>query len=256
MMKSCFRFCGLIGGLFLSCNVLASQLNIVSTTYSPYNYEVEGEPAGYASEIISAFLDEYNKSSGNEIKTEFLPWARTLHIARNTPNTLIYSIARTPERENQFHWIGRLLPMPVYLFKHKSRKDIKLSERHDSKLWTVGGVLSGAPTLCIEEQGYNVIHKGTDLSVQLKLLARGRIDLLIFDTASIKSSLQELNFSSDDFEPVLFLADCSFDLYVALNIDSDNRVLKRVQRAWQEIKRKGIVNEVRREFESIYQPFM
>lgn len=256
MKKRKVRLIGIILGILFCEIAFANQLKIVSTTYPPYNYELRGEAAGYASQIINGFVSEFNKSSGSETTIEFLPWTRTLHTAKNTPNTLVYSIARTPEREKQFHWIGRLLPMPVYLYKHKSRKDLVLTERHDSKLWHVGGVMSGAPTLCVEKQGYQIIHKTADLSVQLKMLARGRLDLLVFDSASIKSSLAALNFSYEDFEPVLFLPECSFDLYLALNIHSDAGLLKRVQRAWQVITRKGIVNRVRSEFEAEFQPFL
>ena len=230
-------------------------LPIFTTNYVPYNYQdAKGEPDGYSVQIIRALLNNLGKR-GIDNKMEFLPWARAYHMATTQKNALIFSIARTEEREELFHWVGRLLPMPIYLIKHKSRTDIKVNNEANSKLWTVEGVMGGATSSCLKKLGYQVHSSTLDMAYQLEMMAKGRLDLLNVDFPSFEVRAQNAGINATDFEPVLFLDECSYDLYVALSKNSDAKLLKAVTDAWQAIDKAGVVNQVRGAFEQKYQPF-
>ena len=59
----------------------------------------------------SAYLqvEDILRSAGLPCRTEVLPWARSFELARSQPNTLIYSLARLPARENLFIWLAPLI---------------------------------------------------------------------------------------------------------------------------------------------------
>lgn len=242
-------------GAVVSMDNKPNSLSIFTTTYQPYNYQDDaGKPEGYSVQIINALIARLEEQ-GIDSNLEFLPWARTYHMARTQKNALIFSIARTEEREELFHWVGRLLPMPIYLIKHKSRTDIKVNNEVNSKKWFVEGVIGGATTPCLEKLGYQVHTSPLEMSKQLEMMEKGRLDLLNVDFPSFEVRAQNAGINAADFEPVLFLDECSFDLYVALSKNSDEKVLKAVTDAWQAIEKAGLVNQVRDAFEKKYKPF-
>ena len=60
-----------------------------------------------------------------ELKVNWLvaPWSRAYNMALTKPNILLFSIVRTPQREDLFTWIGQLFVMDLYLVSLKSKKD-------------------------------------------------------------------------------------------------------------------------------------
>ncbi|BDX06699.1 hypothetical protein MACH26_22200 [Planctobacterium marinum] len=254
------RFLILFIVVLLSGQLAAQQTNdltVLSTNYQPYNYQNnKREPDGHATKMVQALLTEIRRSSSLAVSDiEFLPWARTYHLAETTPDTLIFSIARTPEREAKFNWIGKLLPMPVYLYKNAGRNDVVFDKLQRNEVWAVAGVNNGAPTNCIEEMGYRVVHKSANYEVQFKMLDKGRVDLMVFDSISFAQEVKRLGYSNQQFAPFLYLPQCSYDLYVALNKDSNSSVVEAVQTAWQTLSDEGALEPFRAAFEETYQPF-
>lgn len=253
------RICLLFSALCCSAILMAqpSNLRVLSTNYAPYNYQnTKGNPDGAATKMVEALLSEYYGAASDDIPDiEFLPWARSYHLAETTPNTLIFSIARTPAREDKFIWIGRLLPMPVYLYKHISREDIQDQGYRNTKMYTVAGVNNGAPTLCVENMGYQILHKSSDYGIQLNMLVNNRVDLMVFDSVSWTQVLREEGYQKEQFEPFVYLSHCSFDLYVALNKSSDPEVIKALSDAWQSTVETSVVKKLRQQFEAKHQPF-
>lgn len=80
------------------------QINIVTEINPPLQIVENRELTGFAVELVQRVLDE------SPIEGEILayPWARAFKMASEIPNTLIFSIRRTPMRETNFHWVGRV----------------------------------------------------------------------------------------------------------------------------------------------------
>ena len=74
-------------------------INVVTENSFPYQYLENFSIEGPASRLVKRVLEE----AGFEYSQTVLPWARAYKYAQTAPNTLIYSIARTPERENNFN---------------------------------------------------------------------------------------------------------------------------------------------------------
>lgn len=254
--KLALMFLGFVG---LFTQVVQADTHTVLTAYTthyePYNFrDGKGKAAGYTVEIVNA-LSERLQEKGVAVHLEFLPWARAFRQATENKNSLIFSIARTRDRESLFYWIGRMLPMPVYLVKHKSRTDIIVNDAEKSKMFTVAGVMGSAPTLCVEKLGYKVHYSTTHHAYHLEMLAKGRVDLMAMDFPSFGALARETGINQADYEPVLFLDECSYDLYLGMGKNSDPGMVQKVMSAWQTIDKKGAVNRVRQSFENKYKPF-
>lgn len=68
------------------------------------------------------------------------PWARAYQMAQDAPNVLIYSIGRNEQREALFKWVGVIAPYDVYLYRLKSRPEVKVLSMNDIRNYRVGAV--------------------------------------------------------------------------------------------------------------------
>ena len=81
------------------------KLKVVTEIIAPFQLQNDnGELTGFSVEIIQALFDEIDLQPNIIV----MPWARAYDVAKNEPNVLIFSIARTPHREPMFHWIGNI----------------------------------------------------------------------------------------------------------------------------------------------------
>lgn len=103
-------------------------LRIVTEELPPYNMTQNGKVTGMSTEVVQAVLKEI----GVEASIQPMPWARAYELALNESNVLIYSIARTPAREQLFQWVGAIAPTQWYIFSLAERP-VKLISLNDAR---------------------------------------------------------------------------------------------------------------------------
>lgn len=78
------------------------HIEVVTEHLPPFQIDTPTKILGFATEIVSTALS----STPYTFKISIYPWARSYNMALNKKNTCIYSMARTPERENKFIWVN------------------------------------------------------------------------------------------------------------------------------------------------------
>ncbi|MGB5746824.1 MAG: transporter substrate-binding domain-containing protein, partial [Desulfobacterales bacterium] len=86
-------------------NGLAQELTIVSEENPPFNFIKDGILTGSSTEIVREIMRRLNLPA----EIQVLTWARGYQLALSRPNVVLFSTARTQEREHLFHWVG-----PIY----------------------------------------------------------------------------------------------------------------------------------------------
>lgn len=120
-----------IGALLLfSGSVLAAKLHVVTELSPPYQTLEQNHIGGSATEKVRKFL----AMSNLDYEIAMYPWARAMLTVQKSPNTLIYSIAKTPSRINNFHWLIKTYQFKPYLVGRKNQKQLQLTELNDAKL--------------------------------------------------------------------------------------------------------------------------
>ena len=140
-------FTGVFALLLLSVSVsgagiIPEDLRIITEVYPPYNYEENGTLKGIAMDLVEEVLDRLGTGIDRD-SFEILPWEEGYAIARNRTNTILFSTARTPGREDQFLWAGPLASDRKLLFM---RADPDSSARADPASLTIA-VVSGNSAL-------------------------------------------------------------------------------------------------------------
>ncbi len=65
------------------------------------------------------FVREIQKRVNNHDPIRMLPGARLIYLSLSSKNFVIFSLSRTPEREEKYHWISLVMRKPLALFGKK-----------------------------------------------------------------------------------------------------------------------------------------
>lgn len=208
----------------------AQALRVFGSDFRPYAFEDGGRVAGTATDRVREILD----AAGETAVIEIYPWARAYRAARATPGALLYPVARTPEREHEFKWLGELIDYDVRLWRLAERRDIVLTTLRDGTGFTIGGLTDDVKTRYLQTQGLEVTLESNE-DILVTMLANARVDLVPADRVSFLDRLQRLGLAADRFVPALALPEISRPLHLAINPDADPGLVARLTAAFSHL---------------------
>jgi len=181
MAGSVSGWCRTLCGLALAAVGLHARaddaLRIVTEEFPPYNMTQNGKITGLATDVLQAVLKEVNMQ-GN---IQSMPWARAYEVAQSSDTVLIYSITRTPARENLFKWIGVVAPADWCLFSLQG-KPIKLSHLDEAKARQVATVNQDVGEQFLVSKGFAIgknLQSSAKYEFNYEKLKLGRVDLWV-----------------------------------------------------------------------------
>lgn len=228
--------------LFLSVCLQAgaTDLLIVTEELPPYNYQEDGIAKGLSTEVVEAVLAE----TGIEAEIAFLPWARSYLMAQNRKNTLIFSMARIPEREDLFEWVGIVCPITTSFFKKAGNDAVEVHSLEDAKKYAIGVTLENVNYLYLESKGFPNLELESQDLLNMRKLAHGRIDLVPFDEASFFYQVRKDGMDPAQFEAIYRVEDLSKYLYMAFSKTSDPELVERFRVALRTIQDNGVYDGI------------
>lgn len=218
------------------------KLTVVGEVFRPFSFEENDEKRGMVTEIVQELLKN-SKIVPN--KWIISPWKNVYKYAKNHNNTLLYTVVKNPEREKLFHWIGPISNRNFCLYKLKSRTDISIKSWEDVKKYSVSSLEDGAGTKEIEGHGIKV-YETRDLKQSFKMLVNRRSDLM----ASMDYALyyfKKYEKQKEDFVKAFTVND-TLKFYIALNINTDPRIVKSLQSSFKLIKSNGKLEEIKSKY--------
>lgn len=216
----------LFGGSPASRAEESPPLRLVTSEYAPYSYSDGGEAKGIAVERARKLLMQAGRSTTIEV----YPWARAYETATRTPNTLLFPLARVPERESLFKWVGEAAPFDVFLFRAAYRSDIAPTTLEDAGTYRIGALLKDVKGVYLASKG--IPHETiADEELGLRMLLHGRLDLLPSDSRALYHRLEKMGIPKDSVVPVLPLTEISRPLYFAFNKDTPDALVEEFRKA-------------------------
>jgi polar amino acid transport system substrate-binding protein len=212
--------------------VFATELNeltYITESSASFNYIRDGKLQGPAVDLLLAA----SLSAGSPVKRENLlvqPWARGFSNAQKGPNTVLFSTIRTPERENDFQWVGPIASESDVLIALKIRK-LTISKPEDMMGYITGAVRDDVGEEILQEVGVpldriTLLSHSTNLGL---MLSAGRIDLWIFGEDGWRETLTSSDLDPADFEIIYRFP--SKHYYFALSSDIEQQLVEKFQQA-------------------------
>ena len=179
---------------------------------------------------------------GVKVNWGFSPWARAYKITLEEENTAVFMTVRNDKRENLFKWVGPLAPRAMWLYRLKERKDIQLKNLDDAQNYLIAGYKNSADTNYMQELGFNV-KVVTGQNLLTRMLVEKRVDLISSLELSMAARLKEQGLTYERVEKATLL-DGRFDYYLAINKQTDDAIINKLQAALDKIKKNGAYKEI------------
>ncbi len=206
-------------------------LRVVTEDTFPIQYVENGEVVGPSTELVRSVLAEANIPYTIEI----LPWARAYNAALTQPNTMIYSLARTEQREELFQWIGSVMRLDYYLVGLDTLKLPQPITIEALKKLRFGAIRDSATEQHLLSLGFENLYSVSKPSQSINMLKLGRIDLFPTNYSSFQFSCLHLKVDCQRIKALYHLDKLSASLYFALSNQSDSELVERIKTAYQKV---------------------
>ena len=206
--------CGLIL-LLLSVGASTAErrqtapLLLVTEDLWPLNYLEDGKLKGTTPPLVKTLMD----GTGLDYHIRVLPWARAYKLAKDQPNVLIFSMHRTPARESQFQWIGRLAPASRLSLFRRTSDPSAITRLSQAKHFSVAAKINDFNYEFLKAQGFTRLHPVASLQQCIRMLLRGRVDLIVGNQQVLHHYMKQM-----DLQPELIteaVSTSSGHLYLA-----------------------------------------
>ena len=211
------------------------------TEDTAYSYLQDGQVGGPASQVVEAMLQ---RAGLNDYSLALYPWARAYDMALQQPNVLIYLIARTPEREPLFKWIGEVTRFEYHFYKLRGQPDIQLHSLADAKHYSIGVLRDDVRHQYLQAEGFTKLVVAAHNRDNFRRLLNRQVQLVPMPERDAMLLSAEAGVDYASLERIYTLDALSSGLYVAYSNATADAIVTRSRAAFDSLKNEGLVTRL------------
>jgi polar amino acid transport system substrate-binding protein len=226
----------------------AEPYQIVTEEWAPYNYEDNGQLTGMSTEVVRAIM----ALTGDDFEIDLLPTMRATYALQNRPNTIMYSMFRTPQREPLYKWVGPIVEESIHPYQVAGAAPPITSLEQLMHAPQITTRHAGLVPQMLESLGFRNLDKSAAESHQLyRMLLAGRTELIVGDTdAGVAYYSRQLGIAPGTLRRVPIELYRS-SLYIAFSRDSDDALVAAWAAALATLRRSGELTRIQRRYERL-----
>ena len=171
------------------------------------------------------------RKAGLEAEFKVFPWARAFKLAQQQQNTLIYPMVRTPEREEQFIWLGKLLSFKISVIVVEPSIS-NLDSLNEVKQLSLGLMRNDYVHQLFQSEGFiegEHYQLSSDLTQLISLLYSGKITAMVADLPLLKVMALALGYSPESLKAIYDLPGQEVDVYLAASKNTSPTLVKKLR---------------------------
>ena len=222
------------------------KMVLLTENFPPFNMAVDDKNFarddgidGISAEIVREMFKR--AKIGYSLSLRF-PWDRLYKLTQEKPNYGLFSTTRTPEREGAFKWVGPL-GKTAWVLAAAPNSGIVLKDLKDAGKYKVGGYKNNAVSQAVESQGVPLIATLRDQE-NVKKLEKGQIDLWATDDPAGRYMAKQEGMGGLR----IVLRFNEGELYLAINKETPDEVVERLQRALDQMRAEGFIDEITKNY--------
>ncbi|MGW8464249.1 substrate-binding periplasmic protein [Pseudomonas sp. CLCA07] len=220
----------------------STDLVLLTENFPPYNMAKNGKNFAQGENIDGIAVDivreMFKRTDITYSLTLRFPWERVYKLALENPGYGAFVMARLPDRERLFKWVGPIGP-DDWIMLAKADSNITLETLDDARKYKIGAYKGDAIAMTLAKQGLKPVVVLRDQDNAKKLVS-GQIDLWATgDPAGRYLARQE---GVSGLKTVLRFN--SAELYLALNKDVPDETVAKLQAALDQLRKEGKVDEI------------
>lgn len=218
------RLRALVGTCLVLCCDLACAHNLkiyCDEDYPVQFFDKQGQLTGMSIEIVK----EIQRRLGVADAIQVVPWARGLDKLDRDPNTMLLTMARTPEREALYQWVGPVVVVEYGLYA-KSSSTLQVRNLDDAKkVGLIGVYRNDIRDQTLTRFGFTNLDRAASNVSSFKKLMIGRIDLVADTRLGAERQAVALGYQASDVKLVFPLFKTY--LYFGVSKSTDHYVVAR-----------------------------
>lgn len=213
------------------------KMVLLTENFPPFNMAEHGKNFARDAQIRGVSADtvrEMFKRAGIDYSlTLRFPWDRIYQQTMTTANHGLFSTSMSEARKPLFKWVGPIAEYQSVLVGRKGSHP-QLSTLEQAKAYRIGAYQSAAVSQHLERLGFTPQNALRDQE-NIRKLQRGQIDLWATSDPVWRVYAKEQGV--DDLQTVLSFE--TSQLYLALNKDTPDEVVERLQAALEQMRSEG-----------------
>ena len=218
------------------------RMVLLTENFPPYNMAINGKNFAQEDNIDGIAVDivreMFKRANIHYNLTLRFPWERIYKLALEQPGYGVFVMARLPDREALFKWVGPIGPDDWVLLA-KADSKIQLQNLEQARRYKIGAYKGDAIAESLDKQGLKPIVALRDQDNAQKLM-EGQIDLWATGDPAGRYLARQVGVNG--LKTVLRFN--SAQLYLALNKDVPDEVVARLQAALDELRNSGRIDEI------------
>lgn len=233
-------------GASSASSATAPVLRGLTENLPPLNYSGEAGPAGFSVDLLRLMAREARV----KLDVEVQPWVRAVRVAAEMRDSVLFSLARLPEREAQYQWVGPISERRIVIYRLSQRRDLVftgLKQLQGSRLGVVRESASSKQLLALGLKPEEEIEWAQDDASNLRKLLASRMDYLVILDWAAAWHLRQHKLPYSSLTQVYEL-DTRLAYWYGLHPNGDPLIRQRLQAALDTLKRDGRYAKLRRQY--------
>jgi len=220
--------------------ITADDLSYITEQYPPFNYEEKGRLKGITVDLLDEIRKKLNPES-NSSRIRLVKWTVGYQTVLKEKNTVLFSVVRTPERENLFQWAGPIAPIKIVVIARKDRP-LKINSLNDLTGCKVAAIRDdiGEQILIrggIKREAITIRENAEDI---IRMMEAGTVDAWAYEETAGLWLIKHTAANPGNFQSVYGLQEG--ELYFAFNRNAPKKVVQSFQQALNYLKQEKALN--------------
>lgn len=213
------------------------EITFYTEVYPPANFVENNELKGITVDTLKAIWRELKQP---EQFINIVPWVRGYRNTLNNPNSALFTMSRTPPRENLFKWVGPIFNSTHVLITKKSNQ-FKFSNLSQIFQYRVAAVRGDISEISLQQIGFpeQNMAKVSELKLAYKMMETGRVDMIVVTIHGFHHLAQQLNFDANEYENVWQVN--KYENHIAFNINTPDSIITQYKDALDKLHKEHLL---------------
>ncbi|MBN1968210.1 MAG: transporter substrate-binding domain-containing protein [Candidatus Delongbacteria bacterium] len=227
--------------LFLISCTNDNRMKIYTENYPPFNFMIGDSVCGTSTDILRLVMSDANI----DYHLDMVDWSDSYEKTLNGKDIILYSMARTKDRENIFNWIGKVGTGRSLGFSKNNR--VLTSSKPE-----IGIIKESNIHLKLVNDGIKFTESNfCENSERLVMaLAIGKFDIICMDSITFDYNVRRLGYNLSDFIQDDRYSTEIVDYYIAASKKFDELNLRKIKRAYAKLDSLGRFENIRNKYSS------
>lgn len=214
-------------------------LQVYTEQYPPLTFRnIDGEITGFGTDVVYEIMKRTKQLENIKLTN----WSNGYELALYNPNVCLFTMDRTPLRQNLFQWVGPIGTNTTWFYT-KAGSGVTITSIDNAKtLTSIGTVTSWFSDQHLRSLGFNNLVSNSDPKVMAKKLMDGEIKAFVCSGVTFGDILKEIGYQYSSVVPAFSLM--SSDYFIAFSRNTPESVVSKWQTALESAKQDGTYNAI------------